>query len=222
MVEQNSENYIRIISLLPTSEIYLVKIEVVSSFGSEKIEFSLLKDFAEELLLEAGEIKEELLYEIEYKSEVTRAYLSACSSIAYSPSSLKGLLRKLIQKGFPRDAAEEALAIIKERGFVNESEIALRRAELCVNKHWGRSRIILKLKEEGFSEPSLSSAREYLSTVDFAEHCALLIKKKFGGIPELDSSPESRHERDSMFASLSRMGYSASDIKEAIRRMSVT
>ena len=51
---------------------------------------------------------------------------------------------------------------------------------------------------------------EKFRTVKKAGH-AELIEKKYGGIPE------DRHDRELMFASLTRMGYSSSDIRDAVR-----
>ena len=151
-----------------------------------------------------------LMPEIEYCADVTKAYFSACSSFAFAPSSLRGLERKLIQKGFASDTAREAVGFISSRGVVDEAEVAIRRFELMIKKLWGRSRIISKLREEGFSSETVSSVDERFRDVDFAESCANLIKKKFGRVPK------ERQERDKMLASLTRYGYSATEIRKAI------
>lgn len=187
----------------------ILKISVSNPSGNEEIEMVLLTEHFREMNLSVGTLEAEIMPELEYWSEVAKAYSSACSSFAYTPASLSALERKLIQKGFPKDVASDAIASVKARGFVDEGQIALRRAQLCVEKKWGRSRVLMKLREEGFADQSLEAAREFLASVDFAENCAALIKRKFGNIPE------DRHERELMCASLSRMGYSASEIRAA-------
>ena len=189
----------------------VLRISVSSPSGSEETEMVLLPEHFGEMGLSLGMLDAEIMPEIEYWSEVARAYFSACSSFAYTPSSLSALQKKLMQKGFPRDVALDAIESVKRRGFVDESQIALRRAQICVDKKWGRQRVLMKLKEEGFGDDSLYQAKSFLDTVNFAENCAALIKRKFGELPE------DRHDRELMYASLSRMGYSTSDMREAQR-----
>lgn len=204
---------IRITALSPSGgEKTVVRVLVSNPSGREENEFLIMNAHAEELSLSVGEIDEELLPDLEYFAEVARAYSSACSSFAFAPSSYAALKNKLLQKGFPRDVADSAIDCLHSQGFVKEDEIALRRAQIFVGKRWGRSKILLKLREEGFSDSSLISAREYLEGVDFSVSCAELILKRFGGVPE------EKHDRDLMCASLSRMGFSSSDIRRAIDR----
>jgi len=207
----NGNGYgIRLLSAKPSGdERVILTISVSNPSGSEKTEMVLLTEHFREMNLSVGILDAEIMPELEYWSEVARAYFSACSSFAYTPSSLSTLRKKLIQKGFPKDVASDAIASVKSRGFVDERQIALRRAQLCVDKKWGRSRVLMKLREEGFDEDSLGEARKFLATVNFAENCAALIKRKFGNIPD------DRHERELMCASLSRMGYSATEIRAA-------
>jgi SOS response regulatory protein OraA/RecX len=130
-------------------------------------------------------------------------------------SSLKALYRKLIVKGFSKEAGREAIEIVRLRGFVDEEDIALRRAELMVGKLWGRTRILKKLFEEGFPGKVIEHVSESLEDIDFAENCARAIEKKYSFIPK------ERQERDKMYAALIRLGYSSSDIKRAMANIHV-
>lgn len=208
---ESREYGIRIISLNNLgSEKTAVKVAVSNQSGREELEFAIMPEHLDILELQIGEVSEELLSQIEYYSEVAKAYSSACTSFAYTPSSLRALNQKLLQKGFSRGVCDDAISCVKSRGFVNENDIAVRRAQICVGKLWGRSRIIMKLREEGFCDSALCDAEEYLSEIDFAANCAALISKRLGDVP-IDT-----HERDRMYASLSRMGYSVSDIRKAV------
>lgn len=210
--ERETEFGIRLKAIAPFgSEKVTLRVLVSNSSGSEEIEFVLMREHSEMLGLKIGEISEEMLPELEYYGEVARAYSSACSSFAYTNSSVSMLMKKLMQKGFPKDVCEDALACVKKRGFVDEEAIAVRRAQIFVEKHWGRSRIIMKLREEGFGEKAMSAALLELENVDFEASCASLIRKKYGRVPD-DS-----HERELMYASLMRMGYSSSEIKKALK-----
>ncbi len=191
-----------------------VKVLVSNPSGREETEFTVMDNHAEEMGLEIGAIDEELLPELEYYADVARAYSSACSSFAFAPSSYMSLKNKLVQKGFSRDVCDDAINCLKLRGFVKEDEIALRRAQILVEKHWGRQRILIKLREEGFMNEALDSALTFLDSVDFTLSCAKLIQKKYGAIP----SDKSKFDR--MYASLARMGYSGSVIRVAVRSLS--
>ena len=201
----------KITAITPSgSERVTVRATVSNRSGIENVEFLLLKVHSERLELAVGDIKEEMLPELEYYAEVARAYSSACSSFAFSPSPLKALQKKLVQKGIHRDVATDAIEILKDSGAINEDEMAARRAQLLSEKLWGRSRILAKLREDGFDDGSISLAMAALDEVDFASNCAALIRKRFGEIPR------ERKELDKMYASLFRMGFSSSDIRAAM------
>ena len=202
----------RITAIAPSgSERVTVRVTVANPSGSENVEFLLLKVHSERLELAVGAVDEETLPELEYYSQVSHAYSSACSSFAFSPSPLKAIWKKLTQKGIERDVATDAIEVLKDSGAIDECEMATRRAQLLSEKPWGRSRILAKLREDGFEEGAISQAMVSLDEVDFASNCVSLIRKKFGEIPR------ERQELDKMYASLSRLGFSSSDIRAAMQ-----
>lgn len=187
-----------------------VSVEVSNESGCECVEFVILDELLDDIGLQMGAIDEDALYELDRAADVTAAYMSACASFAYTQGSLKSLYRKLIQKGFSKESSSMAIDIVESRGFVDEDEIAARRAEIMLSKLWGRSRILKKLREEGFSDVVIRGAFESIENTDFAENCAKVIEKKYSQVPM------ERRERDKMYASLARMGYSPSEIKKAL------
>ena len=189
---------------------YLVSVEVANDSGREKVEFVLLEELWQSLEIEIGNDINKKLSVIDSYSAITAAYLSACSSFAYVQSSFKALQRKLLGKGFSKEASREAIEIIRRRGFVDEGAIAHCRAELAVEKLWGRSRILAKLYEEGFPTEVIDEVSGYLDEVDFAENCERVINKKYPCLPS------ERKEHEKMYASLLRFGYSSSDIRKAL------
>lgn len=191
----------------------LVKAETGNESGSEELEFIIICEIFDELGLATGAASCEVLPLLERGSKLTAAYFSACSSFAFSQSSLKAIYRKLVAKGFSKEIAQDAIELVRDREFVDEDEIAVRRAEIMIAKLWGKTRIISKLREEGFPDYSIEEAFEYLSGVDFVSNCILVIEKKYGEIPE------ERIKREKMYAALSRMGYSSSEIKAAVMRI---
>ena len=191
---------------------YLVSVAVSNGEESERVEFVLLDELFESLNIEVGDEVGEELTTLDRYSGVTAAYSSACLSLAFVQSSLKALYRKLITKGFSKEVSREAIEIVESRGFVDEESIAIRRAELMVEKLWGRSRILKKLYEEGFPASVIEEVACELESVDFAENCRRVISKKYHTVPE------DRKERDKMYASLLRLGYSSADIRRAISK----
>ncbi len=193
---------------------FLISVEVTSNCGRETVEFAILDELYESLDLSYGDDVSDILPTLDAHSETTAAYMSACASFAYVPSSVKALYRKLIRKGFSKESSAQAIEIVYSRGFVDEGAIARRRAELMVSKLWGRSRIVRKLREEDFPDTIIKRVLSSLDEVDFAENCARVIEKKYSSLPR------ERKEREKMYASLIRLGYSTADIKEAILRLS--
>ncbi len=191
-----------------------ITLEVSNECGSERVELLILCELFEPLDLCAGDNVIELIGSLDELAEVTAAYFSGCASLAYTQGSLKGLYRKLVNKGFSREISLDATELIRSHGYIDEAETARRRAELMCGKLWGRTRILQKLREEGFPEDVMREVDEMLCEIDFSENCAKAIRKKYPCLPQ------ERQELEKMCASLKRLGYSFSDIKKAIRSIS--
>lgn len=191
-----------------------VSVEISNGIESQKETFSLLEEFFSRLEIGMGVISRELLCDVEFWSEVSDAYMSACRSFAFTPSSLNMLRSKLIKKGYDRHVAQQAIDHLHSRGYVDEEDIALRRAEIFVGKMWGQTRIMAKLHEEGFGESVEDAVCDYLESVDMVELCARLIDKKYGGVSA------DKREREKLCSALYRYGYSPSEIRLAIARAS--
>lgn len=207
-----ADSGIHIVSLVANdSGTVKVRMLVENEAGSENVEFSLLCELARELELSIGDIDGDTASEIERCSEITRAYVSAYSSIAFADSSCRALEWKLVQKGFARDIAEDAVGIVLSRGLIDENNTVESRVRVFLRKKWGRMRIIAKLREEGFGDGALKHAVSVMQNVDFVELCAELIEKKYGEIPS------DRRELEKIYAFLARYGYSSSEVRSAIK-----
>ena len=90
--EDGQDGGIKITAVCPCSDRCLeVRISISSGDDRNKCErheFILLEELVERLGLSCGGIEPELMPEIEYCADVTKAYFSACSSFAFAPSSL--------------------------------------------------------------------------------------------------------------------------------------
>ena len=191
----------------------VIDVTVSGAGQSENLSFTILSELYDVSALRIGEIPSDVLCDLEFWANVTAAFNSACRSIAFSQSSYMALGTKLLAKGFAKNVCEQAIELVKRRGYVNESEIAQRRAEMLVDKLWGQTRIVNKLYEEGFRDETLEGVYLYLEGVDMVGMCVSLIEKRYGYVPQ------DRAGRDKLSAALYRYGYSPSEIRLAFSRL---
>ena len=164
-----------------------------------------------EFNLTRGPISEETYERIEEAAELCRALRSGESLLSYGANSVQALTRKLVGKGYNREVAATAAECLAGYGLIDEERDMKREVEKCLRKLWGSKRISAHLWGKGYAAETMQGLSELLGDVDFAENCAALIKKHYGEVP----TDADEHRR--MIASLSRYGYSISEIREAIR-----
>ena len=119
---------------------------------------------------------------------------------------------KLISKGIDRCIAPIAVERIEARGYIAEDASARREAERCAAKLWGESRIRAHLNSKGYGKDAVDDAMFSLEDagVDFEENCVKLVESKCKCIPT------DRLALQKLVASISRYGYSLSEVKNAI------
>ena len=165
-----------------------------------------------DLGLRCGESTTEQYDAAKSASQIRQAVQRGLYLLGYGSCSAYALTRKLVAKGIVREFAEEAVAELTRRGYLNESVDALREAERCVAKRWGTKRIAEDLRAKGFSLDSVRAALYALedAEVDWVSLCAERIRARWNEIP---SDPK---ERQRLLATMSRYGFSTSEIREAI------
>lgn len=147
-------------------------------------------------------------------SQVCRCYLKALNILSFGDNNMYSLKVKLIRRGFSPEVAEKTVAMVAQKGYVCEENVAAAEVKKCISKLWGRTRILAQLHAKGFDSDSIDKAMLLVENTDFAENCYLLADKKFGRVPE-----EPR-ERQKMAASLARYGYGPDEIKFAMKKLS--
>ncbi len=192
----------------------LVDIEISDDEGrSERRALLLtLSDYRAHRLHRGDEMTFEEFDELDRLSKKAEAVRRGAGILAYGANSKETLRRKLIMKGHSRDAAEAAVAELASEGLIDERNAALREAERCVAQCRGRKYIAARLYSLGYRGNAADAANDYLNDVDFAELCARVIDKKYGG-----TLPREAHERERAVAALMRRGFSMSDIRAATR-----
>ncbi len=161
-----------------------------------------------------GEISEETYERLEEATVLCRAIRSGEHLLAFGANTKRMLAQKLTQRGFSRDVSEKAANRLEQMGLLNEHSDLRREVEKCLRKLWGAKRISAHLWTKGFGADAMEQLPQILEEIDFSANCAALIRKHYGGVPS------DRDEQRRMFASLSRYGYSLTEIKNALRALS--
>ena len=168
-----------------------------------------------ELSLTVGTSDRETYDEVEREASIYAAYKKALYLLGFASSSKKALKRKLCEKGYDAEISDVALDRLEGAGLLREDDFALREAEKCLQKLWGEGRIRAYLYDKGYSREAVESAFFEFEDrgVDFDENCASLVKKKFPNIPT------DKKEMQKIISTLTRYGYSLSQIKRAIANL---
>ncbi len=162
-------------------------------------------------LYENMEISDEALIALQGAVNARRAFNKASDLLAIRDHSEKELLQKLRQKGYA-EGAEEALAKLKDYGYLDDARFAARyAAELQRVKHYGKRRIEQELYRKGVSRDVIA---ETLESMTFeAEDLAALIEQKYAR--RLDTEKGVAQT----VAALQRRGYGMREIRDALDKL---
>lgn len=164
-------------------------------------------DFRNLDISEGDFVSDEIYSALENAAAKLSCIKSAFSMLSYNDMSSGKLKRKLSQK-YDKDIVSEVTDMLKERGYINDSSLALRYAEsFYTSKKWGPARIKSELYSRGFSVDDINTAVEELEDKDHSENIRALLAGKY--------STEALSDRDTArkaAAYLYRQGYESSDI----------
>lgn len=156
-------------------------------------------------------LSEETYREMEHNAALSRSLARMRSILSYSGQSRANLIARLRQYGFAEDICEETADYAEEHGLVREDAQAGHAAEVYLHrKYWGRRRIAAELAQRGYGEDVIREALDAIPEEEFRRALRQIIEKKYGAPP---SDPG---ERQKMVLSLLRLGYSGSEIKDAL------
>ena len=179
----------------------------------QRIKLHLLTEQYAELRIKVGEITEEQADTLVEAGRLCAAIQRGMGLLQYGDQSARRLAYKLTAKGVDRETAASAAAYLAAKGYIREDDTALLRAQQGIRKGWGLRRIREDLRAHGFAPEAVDGAVESLAEEDFAENCAAVIRKKYGGVPTDKSA------RQKLTAALMRLGYDSEEIREAMRRV---
>lgn len=168
-------------------------------------------------LVSGDEINEEELTAFEEAAGSRRAFNSALNSLDYRDHSEKEIRAKLLRK-HDADYVDEAVEKLIELDLVNDERYAENYArELFERKKFGKMRIKSELRAKGISADIANAAVEELfeeEEPDNVQRIVDIIDKRYY------NRMNDEVGRKKVFSALQRMGYSFSDIREAMSEFS--
>lgn len=168
-------------------------------------------------LVSGDEINEEELTAFEEAAGSRRAFNSALNSLDYRDHSEKEIRAKLLHK-HDADYVDEAVEKLIELDLVNDERYAENYArELFERKKFGKMRIKSELRAKGISADIANAAVEELfeeEEPDNVQRIVDIIGKRYY------NRMNNEVGRKKVFSALQRMGYSFSDIREAMSEFS--
>lgn len=168
-------------------------------------------------LVSGDEINEEELTAFEEAAGSRRAFNSALNSLDYRDHSEKEIRAKLLRK-HDADYVDEAVEKLIELDLVNDERYAENYArELFERKKFGKMRIKSELRAKGISADIANAAVEELfeeEEPDNVQRIVDIIGKRYYNRMNDEGG------RKKVFSALQRMGYSFSDIREAMSEFS--
>ncbi len=160
------------------------------------------------------EINDEELTELLDAVSFRRAYNKGLDLLSRRPHGTKELIKKLCEKGHEKDSAEKACDRLSELGLLNDEEFARILAnELYERKGYGIKRIKQEIVFRGIDREIAENAIESLD-IDTQTRIILVIKKKY--LNKLDDEKGRKRAIDGLM----RLGYSYTDIKNALNSIS--
>lgn len=168
-------------------------------------------------LVSGDEINEEELTAFEEAAGSRRAFNSALNSLDYRDHSEKEIRAKLLRK-HDADYVDEAVEKLIELDLVNDERYAENYArELFERKKFGKMRIKSELRAKGISADIANAAVEELfeeEEPDNVQRIVDIIGKRYY------NRMNDEVGRKKVFSALQKMGYSFSDIREAMSEFS--
>lgn len=153
---------------------------------------------------------------MEHHASFSRALARMRSILSYSGQSRHHLISRLRQYGFDDEICAETADYAEAHGLVREEAQAERAADIYLHrKYWGRRRITAELAQRGYPADVVEEALNAIPNEEFRRALHQIIEKKYG------MPPADPQERQKMVLSLLRLGYSGSEIKDAIAEFSL-
>lgn len=133
---------------------------------------------------------------------------AAARQLSYRALPVSALHDKLIEMGYPEEAAAYALAYLSEHGFLDDHKFAESAVRSYARRGYGTLRIRQELTRRGVDRAAAQEALE-AHTTDLDVLCALLEKRLHGDLSD-------RKEVQKAIAYLQRRGFLWEEIRQAL------
>lgn len=171
-------------------------------------------DFLSMGISEGDYLNEQQIEALEQYANKLACIKSAFSMLSYNDMSSGKLRRKLAQK-YDKETAAAVSALMLERGYINDTSLAVRYAEnFYHSKKWGPARIKSELYSRGFSSDDIENALESVEDNDHSENIRCLLEAKYTKEQLSDRKCSAKAA-----AYLYRCGYESSDIYEILNQI---
>nr|WP_296041025.1 regulatory protein RecX [uncultured Blautia sp.] len=152
-------------------------------------------------------------------NEQREARRKALRLLEHMDRTEKGLRDRLIQGGFSEEAAEDAVAYVKDYGYINDYRYALNYILYRIHSK-SRQKIFQELQQKGISRDVASEAWEEASDLEEPDETSLLrtaIEKKCSPGDTLDDKAMRR-----LYGYLQRRGFRMGDITAVLDEMGIS
>lgn len=152
-------------------------------------------------------------------NEQREARRKALRLLEHMDRTEKGLRDRLIQGGFSEEAAEDAVAYVKDYGYINDYRYALNYTLYRIHSK-SRQKIFQELQQKGISRDVASEAWEEASDLEEPDETSLLrtaIEKKCSPGDTLDDKAMRR-----LYGYLQRRGFRMGDITAVLDEMGIS
>lgn len=102
--------------------------------------------------------KEKISSDLSEEDIARRAYARAVKILAAGDNTKRNLLRKLCERGFPRESAEAAVTRLVAEGYIREEELLLRQLSIYAKRKWGPKKFMPNLIDKGFVRADIEAA----------------------------------------------------------------
>ena len=185
----------------------------VNIFVDDAFFCGLLKETAVVFGLKPGkEIKEDVLKEAVFESEVKSAFNKATDYLGLRMHTKKELFEKLLKKGYEKPVIEKAISKLEEYHYVDDGMFA--KQFVSSNSRLSKRMIENKLREKGVSSNSIDEAFSSRSDDEEFELCFYHAQKY---VSSKDMTKENAYQK--LYASLARKGFSFENIKKACKKL---
>ena len=152
-------------------------------------------------------------------NEQREARRKALRLLEHMDRTEKGLRDRLIQGGFSEEAAEDAVAYVKDYGYINDYRYALNYILYRIHSK-SRQKIFQELQQKGISRDVASEAWEEASDLEEPDETSLLrtaIEKKCSPGDILDDKAMRR-----LYGYLQRRGFRMGDITAVLDELGIS